>query len=86
MSSDCYVILVLEVLILSCQRLMPCVHSTPTLSLIGCKLFILKGLDLAIGRRIENVLESNISDLLSKKDTVIDFCNQILLLSQACKK
>ena len=66
MSSDRYAISVLEVPILSCRRPMPRVCSTPTLSLIGCKLFILEGLDLAIGRRIENVLESNVSDLLSK--------------------
>ena len=66
MSSDRYAISVLKVPILSCQRPMPRVHSTPTLSLIGCKLFILKGLDLVIGQRIENVLESNVSDLLSK--------------------
>ena len=59
-------ILVLEVPILLCQRPMSRVHSTPTSSLIGCKLFILEGLDLAIGQRIENVLESNVSDLLSK--------------------
>ena len=65
-SSDCYAISVLEVLIFLCRRPMPCVHSTPTLSLIGCKLFILEGLDLATGRGIENVLESNVSDLLSK--------------------
>ena len=57
---------VLEVLILLCRRPMPHVHSTPTLSLIGCKLFISEGLDLAIGWRIENVSESNVSDLLSK--------------------
>ena len=65
-SSDRYAILVLEVPIFSCRRPMPHVRSTPTSSLIGCKLFILEGLDLVTGRRIENVLESNISDLLSK--------------------
>ena len=66
MSSDRYAILVLEVLIFLCRRLMPCVHSTPASSLIECKLFILEGLDLATGRGIENVLELNVRDLLSK--------------------
>ena len=66
MSSEHYTISVLEVLILLCRRLMPHVHSTPTSSLIECKLFIPEGLDLAIGWGIENVLESNVSDLLSK--------------------
>ena len=66
MSSDRYVISVLEVPIFSCRRPMPRVCSTPASSLIECKLFILEGLDLATGRGIENVLESNISDLLSK--------------------
>ena len=66
MSSDRYAISVLEVPIFLCRRPMPHVCSTLTSSLIGCKLFILEGLDLATGQRIENVLESNISDLLSK--------------------
>ena len=66
MSSDRYAILVLEVLIFSCRRPMPRVRSTPASSLIECKLFILESLDLTTGRGIENVLESNLSDLLSK--------------------
>ena len=66
MSSDCYAISVLEVPIFSCRRPMPRVRSTPALSLIECKLFILEGLDLATGQGIENVLESNVSNLLSK--------------------
>ena len=66
MSSDRYAILVLEVPIFSCRRPMPHVCSTPALSLIECKLFILEGLDLATGWGIENVLELNVSDLLSK--------------------
>ena len=45
---------------------MPRVHSTPASNLIECKSFILESLDLTTGRGIENVLESNVGDLLSK--------------------